>query len=99
MEAIISLARERTLVLLGEGVELFEEALPSALAGATLAESAIRARTGLNVVAVEAEGRLLPAPRAGDVLQPGSRLYMIGTPEQHFEFSKEYGLGSGAEAD
>ncbi|MEX1257279.1 MAG: NAD-binding protein [Gemmatimonadota bacterium] len=99
MEAIISLARERTLVLLGEGVELFEEALPSALAGATLAESAIRARTGLNVVAVEAEGRLMPAPRAGDVLQPGSRLYMIGTPEQHFEFSKEYGLGSGAGAN
>src|SRR5690606_27694800 len=84
------------LVLLGEGVELFEEPLPTALAGQTLGATRIRERTGLNVVAVETEGHLEPAPRAGDVLEPGARLYMIGTPEQHLAFRKAHGLAHAA---
>jgi len=92
METVISLARNRTLVLLGEGVELFEEVLPKSLANNTLAESEIGARTGVNLVAVEDEDGLRPAPRAGDVLKEGCRLYMIGTPDQHLEFQKQYGV-------
>jgi K+/H+ antiporter YhaU regulatory subunit KhtT len=92
MEAVVSLARSQTLVLLGEGVELFEESLPPVLSGTTLEESAIGARTGLNVVAVETDGVLMPAPRAGDVLKAGSRLYMIGTPEQHLVFQRAFGV-------
>lgn len=91
VEAVVSLARGRTLVLLGEGAELFEEPLPTSLVGKTLAESAIRGRTGLNVVAVESESGLQPAPPAGDVLQPGSRLYMIGTQTQHIAFQEQFG--------
>jgi voltage-gated potassium channel len=92
MEAVVSLARNRTLVLLGEGVELFEEMMPKSLEGSTLAASAIGARTGLNVVAIEDEAGLRPAPRATDVLQPGSRLFVIGTPEQLQTFHDVYGM-------
>jgi Trk K+ transport system NAD-binding subunit len=99
MEAIISLARDRTLVLLGEGVELFEETLPPKLTGSTLAESAIRSRTGLNVVAVEANGRLMPTPQAGEILPPHSRLYMIGTPDQHLAFGEIYGFAPALRPD
>ncbi len=92
MEAVVSLARNRTLVLLGEGVELFEESLPTTLVDRTLGEAEIGARTGVNVVAIEDDDGLRPAPRAGDVLRKGSRLYMIGTPEQHMAFQEAYGV-------
>jgi len=98
METVISLARNRTLVLLGEGVELFEEMLPQSLANTTLADSDIGARTGVNVVAVEDEEGLRPAPRAGDILKAGCRLYMIGTPDQHLEFQKQFGLPNRGES-
>ena len=91
METIVSLARGRTMVLLGEGVELFEEDLPRRLEGKTLADSEIRAKTGMNVVAVERNGELKPAPPASEVLRGGSRLYMIGTVEQLQRFTREYG--------
>ncbi len=89
--ALTSMAEGRRLISLGEGVELFEEELPASLTGKTLAESGIRRRTGLNVVAVEQEGELRPAPRAAEVLTEGCRLFMIGTPEEHEAFNTEYG--------
>jgi len=89
-EAILSLARDRTLVFLGEGVELFEEGLPEALEGKTLAESGLGARLGLNVVAIETEEGTTPAPRATEVLSKGTRLYMIGTSIQHDAFQEEF---------
>lgn len=88
--ALTSMALGRRMISLGEGIELFEEALPPNLEGRTLAESDIRARTGLNVVAVERGDRFDPAPRAGEVLESGSRLFLIGTPDQHQEFRKRY---------
>ncbi len=91
MEAILSLARERTLVLLAEGVELFEEDLPRRLEGKTLAESGIGAQVGMNVVAMERNGELTPAPRSDEVLTGGTHLYLIGTPTQLQEFKKKYG--------
>jgi len=83
---LISLARGRRLVSLGEGIELLEEETPASLVGRTLAESEIGARTGLNVVAIEVNGRLIPTPRAGRPLTTGSRLFMIGSVEQHRAF-------------
>jgi Trk K+ transport system NAD-binding subunit len=89
-EAILSLARDRTLVFLGEGVELFEEGLPAALEGKTLAESGLGARLGLNVIAIETEGATTPAPRATEMLTKGMRLFMIGTSDQHQAFQEEF---------
>jgi voltage-gated potassium channel len=88
--ALVSMARGRRMISLGEGIELFEEVLPRSLAGATLAESGIRVRTGLNVVAIEREGAFEPAPRASEVLSPESKLFMIGTLEQHEAFRAHY---------
>ena len=90
-DTLTSLARGRSLVLLGEGAELFEVELPKSLHGKSLAESEIGARTGLNVVAVERDDVTEPAPRAGEVLEEGARLFLIGTPEQLETFKEAYG--------
>ncbi len=93
VEAIASLARDRNMVLLGEGVELYEVDLPRSLSGRTLAASGIGARTGLNVIAVERDGVLMPSPRAGEILGPGDRLFMIGTGEHFQAFKQEFSRG------
>jgi voltage-gated potassium channel len=81
VQTISSIARNRPLVLLGEGVELLEEIVPPSLAGKTLAESQIGARTGLTVVAIDDGGRFLVNPRAEAILPAEARLYLIGTAE------------------
>lgn len=91
VEAILSLAIHREMVMLGEGVELFEEALPKAMEGRTLAESAIGARTGLNVVAIQRNGRLHANPRSDAGLVRGDRLVMMGSPDALVRFKKEAG--------
>jgi Trk K+ transport system NAD-binding subunit len=79
----------RELVLLGEGVELYAEDLPEALAGRSLTDAQIRERSGLNVVAVEKHG----VPTAVDPeaeLMAENRLYLLGTSEQLKAFREAY---------
>jgi K+/H+ antiporter YhaU regulatory subunit KhtT len=49
-------------VVLGEGVELHELPVPQSLVGTSLGEAATRARTGLNVIAIQHRGGLIPTP-------------------------------------
>ncbi|CAN5646399.1 potassium channel protein [soil metagenome] len=91
IETITSIARNRTIVLLGEGVELLEVQTPQSLEGVKLGSSGIGARTGLNVVAVEWRGEVTQTPGADHVLQPDSRLIMVGAPTAGESFRKEFG--------
>src|SRR5690606_2422829 len=80
-----ALIQHRELIFIGEGVRFFSFAIPDSLVGKSLMESEIRARTGLNVVAI----------RRGDVplmAKPDMRLEMndellaTGTVEQRKRF-------------
>ncbi len=94
VETVLSILLGRSLVFLGEGVELLQVPLPASLAGRTLAESGIGARTGLNVLAVEGpEERIVTNPGPGERLEEGARLVMIGEPAQLQAFAREYGNG------
>ncbi len=64
---------EITWVTLGEA---------SPLAGKTLLEADIRARTGASVVALIRNHRLIPNPKSMSVFQTGDRVGLIGEPEQ-----------------
>ena len=50
VESIVALLKGRAMVFLGEGIDLYEIALPDALGGRTLGDSGIAAQTGLNVI-------------------------------------------------
>ena len=50
------------------------------LAGRTLAEVDLRARTGASVVALYRDGALVPSPTPDFKLEPGDRLGLIGDP-------------------
>ncbi len=54
----------------------------SPLAGHTLAESALRKRTGVSVVAIVRDGQVLNNPGPASRLEAGDRIGLLGTPEQ-----------------
>jgi Trk K+ transport system NAD-binding subunit len=87
VESVFSILRSRELVLLGHGVEFFTLEMPSSLVGRSLMEAEVRGRTGLNVVALETGGKLLPGPPPGDLLPADGRLLAVGNPEQREEFA------------
>jgi len=91
VKSLISLVQGRELVILGEGVELFVEPVPSALAGKRLGESGIGAQTGLNVIALRHAGVSMTNPAARTELPGDAALVMLGTFEQRQQFAQLFG--------
>jgi Trk K+ transport system NAD-binding subunit len=92
VEAVMSLLRGYPPVLLGEGVELFSEDVPTKLAGRTLGDSGIGSKTGLSVVALQ-HGETLTAPLTAETLLPDkAELIMLGSHEQRVEFAKTFAM-------
>ena len=91
VEAVMSMLRGYPPVLLGEGVELFSEPVPTTLAGRPLHESGIGSRTGLSVVALQ-QGDHLTTPLTSETILPdGADLIMLGSHEQRGEFARAFG--------
>jgi voltage-gated potassium channel len=91
VEFITAYLMGREPVMVGEGAEFFTHEVASSLAGKTLAESGIGARTCLVVVAIEDDKDTLTNPRADTVLIDQTRLIMLGTESQREVFNEIYG--------
>ena len=76
--------------MLGENIEFTNIALPKIVAGKTLGESRIGELTGVIIVAVDAEGKTIVNPRPDHQLEAGSRLNLLGTPEQLKVFNEAF---------
>ena len=90
IEAVMSLLRGYPPVLLGEGVELFSVPVPLAIAGRLLKDSGIGSGTGLSVVALQVDGKLL-APLTSETRLPRRRAPMLGSHEQRAAFDQTFG--------
>ena len=89
-EAVMSLLQQRESVILGEGFDLFYVPVPASLAGESLATSHIRARSGLNVLALRLpDGVVVPAT-ASMVLEPDCELVMLGSEPQRMDFTEAF---------
>ncbi len=89
-ESVMSLLQHRESVILGEGFDLFYVPIPTVLAGQTLATSHIRARSGLNVLALRRpDGEVVPVT-AATVLEPDCELVMLGSEPQRQGFAEEF---------
>jgi len=89
-EAVYSAIKGRRLVVLGEGVDFVTRDVPAPLAGQTLAQSEIGARTGLNVVAIEHEGAFRTTLTEDTVLPANGRLLMVGAEAQVADFIERF---------
>lgn len=83
---IFNLLRSSDTLLLAEGVNIFSVTVPDSLIGKTLADSAVRSRTGCSVLAVESEGERRINPDPFSELPAESKLVLIGTLEAEREF-------------
>jgi voltage-gated potassium channel len=89
-EGVMSLLQSRESVILGEGFDLYYVPVPSSLIGQALATSQIRARTGLNVLALRLpDSEVVPAT-ASTILEPDCELVMLGSEPQRRDFTEGF---------
>ena len=90
-ETVYSILRGRPPVILGEDVSFFDLPIPRALDGQTLGTSELRAKTGLTVLGIQENGRLVPNPGPETPLRVGDVLLAIGQPAQLRTFAELFG--------
>ncbi len=88
--AIINLIGRDNILMVAEGLSIFEVQTPPALVGKTLAETHIRRKTGCTVVALRVDDHPEVMPDPHLPLPADSRLILIGTPEAEERFLKLY---------
>lgn len=90
VEDVFSQLHNRELLILGEGFEFFRMPLPAVLVGQTLAQSEILDRTGLTVVGIQEDGRMLTNPPDSTRFRAGSELFMLGSTHQRQTFARVF---------
>jgi K+/H+ antiporter YhaU regulatory subunit KhtT len=84
--ALFNLLQRSDLLMIAEGLDVFKVQVPYALAGRTLAESAIRRKTGCNVIGIDVDGRTLVNPPPETEIPEAGEIVLIGTPAGETEF-------------
>ncbi len=87
---LVSVLQSRELVIIGEAVDFFVVPVPRTLAGQTLMESGIGAKTGMNVIGIRRGEVSENSPAATTVLDEDASLVLIGTLEQRQEFTRVF---------
>ncbi len=88
--AIFNLLNRSNILMVAEGLDVFEVDVPVRLIGRTLAESAIREQTGCTVVALRTAAALQISPDPHLPLPVAGRLILIGTVAAEEEFLAQY---------
>jgi Trk K+ transport system NAD-binding subunit len=90
VEDVFAHLHSRELLILGEGFELLSVVLPRSLAGKTLGESAIETRTGLTIIAIQQNGRMIGNPAASTPLTKDTELVMLGSTQSRQTFAQTF---------
>lgn len=88
--AVMNFLQRGNVLMVAEGLYLFEVPVPAELAGRTIAESSIRQRTECSVVAIRTEGGFEVVPDAGATLPSVGDVVLIGTAEAEERFLDTY---------
>lgn len=86
-EAVLSISKGQKLNILGEGIRLFNVVTPPSLAGKTLGESGIGAKTGLSVIAVKENSKVFTLLSADTLLPKGAEIILLGNIEMRNKFN------------
>ncbi|MCG8587183.1 MAG: TrkA family potassium uptake protein, partial [Pirellulales bacterium] len=91
--AIFNLAQGSDVLLLAEGLHVFDIHVPPSLVDKTLAESEIRQETGCSVIAIQQNGDVDVNPGPDTRLPAGAELLVIGSAEAEGRFLSRYAEG------
>lgn len=89
-DAILAIFKGHELTVLGEGISLFITPTPTSLVGKSLAESGIGANTGLSVIAIKENSKVLTLLTAETILPQGAEIVMLGNTEMKSKFNEKY---------
>ena len=84
--AIFNLLHRSDVLLLAEGLDVFKVPVPPSLAGKTLAEGAVRQRTGCSVMAIQGNDGLQVNPDPNTKLPADAEMFVIGSEESQQRF-------------
>lgn len=90
--AIMNLIGRNNVLMVDEGLDIFEVDVPEALDGLNVIEAGVRKKTGCTVIATR-EGKCLDV--LVDLTRPlrtGTRMIVVGTPENEQCFLDHYGI-------
>ncbi len=96
--AVMNLLRRNKILMVAEGLDLFEVRVPPALAGRSIAESGVRERTGCSVVATRTERGVEVIPSPSATLAAEADIVLIGTAEAEQRFLELYAKGDAGTA-
>ena len=88
--AIISLLARSNILMVAEGLDVFEVEVPTSLVGQTIAAADIRNQSGCSVVAIRQGDQATINPDPHMTLPGDAELILIGSVEDEERFLKEY---------
>jgi Trk K+ transport system NAD-binding subunit len=88
---VMNILQDKKVMMIEEGLNLFEVRNPAVLAGRTIEESAVRERTECSVVAIRSAGSIAVVPGPSELLPAGADIVLIGTTEAEKRFLEIYG--------
>lgn len=89
-EYVFSRLLGRNPIMIGEGTDFFYVRVPASIAGTSLEETRIGARTGLIVIALERGDDMQTNPGPQTVIPEGGSLLLLGTAEQRQAFAEAF---------
>jgi Trk K+ transport system NAD-binding subunit len=89
--AILNLLNRSNVLMVSEGLDIFEYTVPPELAGKTIAEAAVRRETGCTIIAVKTPAGMVVNPAPDVRLPPAAKLILLGTISAEQRFLKLYG--------
>ena len=87
---IFNILERNDVVMIAEGLNVFNLDTPKSLVGKTLVESNIRKDTGCSVLSIKQDGQQKINPHPDTKLTPDSGLVLIGNVEQESQFMNLY---------
>jgi len=88
--AIFNLLKRSDILTVAEGLDVLRIPMPASLRGKSLAESAVRAKTGCSVIAVRTDGVVDINPDPFRPLPENAEVILIGTIDAQRRFMEEY---------
>jgi len=91
--SIINLLQRSKILMIAEGLDLFSVPVPADLAGKTIADCAIREKSGCSVVAIRTAQGMQIAPNPSQTLPADADIVMIGTADAEERFLELHKTG------
>lgn len=90
VQTVTSLVTGREVIVLGEGVDIFQIPVPGSLVGRTLEDAGVGRLTGLNVIAIQQGGDVRVEVPAREPLREGTGLLAMGSMAQRRAFTERF---------